>query len=67
MKQSLIITLIICFVLGESINVIAKRSSEQNKSKTYCCNKECNPTKAGKKNPQTEPYLPMVNMLRYNL
>lgn len=65
MKQSLIITLIICLVLGESINVIAKRGDKKNG--TYCCSKVCNSQKEIKKAVQAEPYLPMVNMLRYNL
>jgi len=67
MKQSLIITLVICLFLGESINVIAKKSSKKNKNSTYCCSKTCNSPKSGKKIIQAEPYLPMVNMLRYNL
>jgi hypothetical protein len=68
MKQSLIITAIICFVLGESFSFIAKRSNQKNNTKTYICSKICNDIKAGKKvtDPaQAEPYLPMVNMLRY--
>ena len=70
MKQSLIIIVIICLVLGESFTLIAKKSSQKNSSATYCCNKICNDAGANKKaksTVQAEPYLPMVNMLRYSL
>jgi len=71
MKQSLIITVIICLVLGESFSLIAKKSNQKNNAgTTYCCSKISNNTETNNKvkNPvQAEPYLPMVNMLRYNL
>jgi hypothetical protein len=68
MKQSLIITVVICLVLGESFSFIAKKGNQKNNKDTYCCSKICNDVKAENKtqNPaQPEPYLPMVNMFRY--
>ena len=70
MKQSLIITVIICLVLGESFTLITKESNQKNSSATYCCNKICNDagaTQKAKNAAQAEPYLPMINMLRYSL
>ncbi len=70
MKQSLIITVIICLVLGESFSFISQKSNQKNNTNTYCCSKICNEVKKAEKakSPaQAEPYLPMVNMLRYNL
>ena len=69
MKQSFIITVLICLALGESFTFINKKNQQKNKATTYCCSKVCTDEKAEKKtgNAQAEPYLPMVNMLRYNL
>jgi hypothetical protein len=67
MKQSLIITVVICLFLGESFTLIAKKGSQKNNTTTYCCSKICDDKKADEKakgSLQPEPYLPMVNMLR---
>ena len=66
MKQSLIITIVICLFLGESFTLIAKKSNQKNNTTTYCSNKICDDEKADEKaksSLHTEPYLPMVNML----
>ena len=69
MKQSFIITVLICLVLGESFTFINKKDHQKNKATTYCCSKIRTDEKGEKKTApaQAEPYLPMVNMLRYNL
>ncbi len=66
MKQSLIITIVICLFLGESFTLIAKKGNQKNDTTTYCCNKICDDKKTDEKAKgalQQEPYLPMVNML----
>ena len=70
MKQSLIITVVICLVLGESFTFIAKKDNQKNNKTTYCCSKISGETKADEKAKSAssaEPYLPMVNMFRYNM
>ena len=70
MKQSLIITVVICLFLGESFSLITKRANQKENKANYCCNKVCNDKngeKQVKNTMQAEPYLPMVNMLRYTL
>lgn len=68
MKQSLIIILIICFVLGESFSFIVKRDNKKENTTNYCCNKVCDKSKASKKSTAAEqPYLPVVNWMGYSL
>jgi len=68
MKQSLIITMIICLFLGESFSIITKNDLQQKNKKVYCCSKICEKAKLKGANdmPFAEPYLPMLNMLGYN-
>ena len=67
MKQSLIITAIICLVLGESFSLIAKKNNQRNNKNTYCCSKTCKDVNGNKTKLPVEPapYFPMVNMFRY--
>jgi hypothetical protein len=70
MKQSLIITFVICLFVGESFSIINKREHRQKNENVYCCNKVCGNVKDEKKAKdaqQADSYLPMLNMLYSNL
>lgn len=71
MKQSLIITLVICLFLGESFSLITKKSnSKSNEPTNYCSQKVCGGNgdkKSTNATQATDTYLPIVNMFRYNL
>ena len=70
MKQSLIITIIICLFLGESFSIITKNNLKEKDTNTYCCNTLCKKVKLQKNEKdaqQAQPYLPMLNMLHSNL
>jgi len=53
MKQSLIITIIICLFLGESFSIITKNNLKEKDTNTYCCNTLCKKVKLQKTNQLT--------------
>ncbi|MBL0357608.1 MAG: hypothetical protein IPP72_12330 [Chitinophagaceae bacterium] len=68
MKQSLIITAILCFTLGETFSVISKKEKAEQKAASYCCIKVCGQQQANQAavNAEPEPFIPMVNLLGYD-
>ena len=68
MKQSLIITVILCLVLAKSFSIISKKEKVQQKTTTYCCVKSGGQPADKQAKTTTEPasYIPMVNILGYN-
>jgi len=67
MKQSFIITAVICLLLGESCSLINKKESNASHSPAYCSVKVCNPSAGRQKNAaEVKPYIPMETILGYN-
>lgn len=68
MKQSLIITAILCLALGQSFSFISKKEQAVQKNTSYCSLKKCDSkdNKQLKGAAELESYIPMVNILGYN-
>jgi hypothetical protein len=68
MKQSLIITAILCLALGQSFSFISKKEKAVQKTTSYCSLKKCEKQadKQLKSAAELESYIPMVNILGYN-